>query len=463
MISKKLVEIFQNEFNYNKINKIRKTNMRNILKGIQLNDAIYYRFLYTKKDTTEESIVSHMNFLKNTTFTRQAYTSKEKNIPTKTYFNVLSKIKRLYNDCYGQGNDLKMIAVDGTYNNDIKMKEVLNMGFFDITNNIPIELKSYGNKNKNREISSTIDFIKKNINIFKNSIIVGDRGYFSYEFLNFLINNNLKFIIRVKGKGENLNQNNVLKPNTPKYKSILNVRENSILIKNQKILCETMYASHSKKKVKKYKIEKENNCNIITNLKENNKKYSEDKIWEIYKSRWDVEVFFKYIKYNFKFQHMGKKSLIARRKMCICELIITYLEKLLEKYAEEKNFFKKTKSKRFDYKINKSNLTKGIFDYLIYNILNNTIKNETFDHFCKCYINVTQNKIDRNFPRMSKKPFTKWYIKGYYHHTKFMKIVNAILNGQIDKLNKNLKTIAKNIISVDGVQNLFSKIIKSNN
>ena len=40
--------------------------------------------------------------------------------------------------------------------------------------------------------------------ILKNAILIGDRFYFTYKLLNYLNDNNLKFVIRVKGKGKNL-------------------------------------------------------------------------------------------------------------------------------------------------------------------------------------------------------------------------------------------------------------------
>jgi uncharacterized protein YukE len=61
-----------------------------------------------------------------------------------------------------------------------------------------------------------------------------------------------------------------------------------------------------------------------------------------------------------------------------------------------------------------------------------------------------KNASDRSFPRFAKRAFTKWYIKGYSEMTKFAKIIDAVINGTINKLNKNLKMIAKKIISING-------------
>ena len=84
--------------------------------------------------------------------------------------------------------------------------------------------------------------------------------------------------------------------------------------------------------------------------------------------------------------------------------------------------------------------------------MNNTLTTSILDKFCKSYIKVIQNKKNRSFPRTSKTPFTKWYIKGYSNQTKYMTIIDAIINNTVDELNKNLKTIAKRIISIDGIK-----------
>ena len=120
----------------------------------------------------------------------------------------------------------------------------------------------------------------------------------------------------------------------------------------------------------------------------------------------------------------------------------------LTKYYEKKHPINK-KTKDATYKINESHLIKGIFDYLLHYIINGKLTDIKLDNFCELYIKIIRNKPDRTFPRTSKTPFTKWYVKGYSNLNKYMKIINY-LNKKIQKLNKNLKTIAKRVISIDG-------------
>jgi hypothetical protein len=155
---KKIVEIFQSECNYKRINKINNKQIRNHNERLQLSDVFFYRFLYSKKDTTKQQIVSHINERNKTNFTRQSFYSKENNIPLQTYKNIFNKIYNYYSSL-NHSKAPKLIAIDGTYNNDINMKDNLNVGFFDVTNNVPVEVISYGHKNKNKEIKCAIKYI----------------------------------------------------------------------------------------------------------------------------------------------------------------------------------------------------------------------------------------------------------------------------------------------------------------
>jgi hypothetical protein len=133
--------------------------------------------------------------------------------------------------------------------------------------------------------------------------------------------------------------------------------------------------------------------------------------------------------------------------------IVTYIAKILEKYYENTISIKQTnRTTKIKYKINKSNLVNGILDNLFNKILRNELTENLVNVFCKSYIKVIGNREGRTFPRTAKTPFTKWYIKGYSDQTKYLSIFNALLNDTVEELNKNLKTIARRIISIDNVK-----------
>lgn len=107
----KLNNIF-NKYNYSEINKINKIKLRNHKNGVQLKDLLYYNFLCTKKNTTKDQVVSHINKLNNTKLTRQAFYIKNKNITVKVYEDMLNNVLKLCNN--NPDNDVKLIGIDGT-------------------------------------------------------------------------------------------------------------------------------------------------------------------------------------------------------------------------------------------------------------------------------------------------------------------------------------------------------------
>ena len=82
---------------------------------------------------------------------------------------------------------------------------MLNQGIFNVSYNIPLDINFYGCGNRNGEVKLFKKYVIDNIRKFKNVIFVADRLYFNYDLLDFLARHNLKYIIRVKGNGDNLN------------------------------------------------------------------------------------------------------------------------------------------------------------------------------------------------------------------------------------------------------------------
>jgi hypothetical protein len=457
----KIVDIFAKECNYKKVNDISDVKLRNKKNGIKLQDAIYYRFKYAEKNVTKQEITSSINLLNNTSFARNNIDGKEKNISLEFYKSLFSKIIKVHNKYVPKSKDLIVVAVDGTYNNDNNRNIMLNLGIFDVSNQIPISVEFNGIGNRNKEIKVFIQYIKKNIDNFKNAIFVFDRLYHNYELLKFLESNSLYYIVRLKKSGENLDSNIPIKKGISNYDILNFLRQKVRVIRCKKSYTKTVSTSKSKKIISTASIKVKNDCTVATNLLDV-KKYTDNIILNYYNSRWDIEVFFKYLKSIFKFSYLNEKNQIQYKKLYICELILTYIANIIENYywntKKQNNTTIKQKitiTKRngnkvkCTEKINKSNLLNGIFNSLLYDIINNNINKDKIDNFCKTYIIVIKNAVNRTFPRSSKTPFTKWYIKAYSEATKFTKIISAITENTVDKLNKNLKMIAKKILSID--------------
>ena len=201
-------------------------------------------------------------------------------------------------------------------------------------NNIIIDLTINGNNTKNYEILQLTNYIIKNK--LKNVTLILDRAYSSYDFINFLFNNDINFIIRFKNNCKNFN-----------FK--INNFDNLRIIKyEQKIEKEVINKNINSEKIsyKSVILEYTNEYTLITNL--NGDEYNDEKIKELYKKRWSVEIFFKLLKKNFKFETLieynKEQNDISYKKLYICNLIIIYLSNIVENIAnlnKDSNFLKK--------------------------------------------------------------------------------------------------------------------------
>lgn len=253
---------------------------------------------------------------------------------------------------------------------------------------------------------------------FKKSILVCDRAYHSLPFFKFLNDNKISFIIRMR--------KNALEDSLKPFKIIsCNCESNSIYTDNDKNV--------------KYQVTSTELFKLATNIYDDlpNHYFS-----DIYNSRWDIEIFFKHLKNNFKFSHITDKHSINNIKSNICRLIIFYLAKIIKQIILMNN----NKIKLID--INTSNLIRGIFNYLLDPLINSKLTKENIIFIINNITDIHKNKKSRCFDRRSKKPFKKWYVKYYSINTFWKRIISAYLSKEIDKLNKNEKIKANNIVKI---------------
>ena len=265
------------------------TNNKIIRSEISEDKLIYYKFKYSQKEKTKQNIVSNINFKFNTIHNASSYYRKEKNISFDTYNNILTDIKNLHSKI-NDNNNKSIIAIDGTYGNtNIKRKKgklqtTLFMCYYDVSNNVPIDI-NFKMNNCNNEVKLAQKWLNEYKNINKEFIIVADRAYFKYDFFKFLIDNDIKFVIRIRNNAKKIKNLNCryLEKSFSLEKQVFNKKKN----KYETLICNNKYT-------------------IITNIKEET--YTENKIFKIYEDRWNIEVFFKYLKKNFKLINLKEKK-----------------------------------------------------------------------------------------------------------------------------------------------------------
>lgn len=448
-IINRVSNVFKTHCNYKTINALSSVKMRCKSEGIRLKDCILYRLLYSQIGTTKEGVVSRINHLNNTSFTRQAFDCKENNIPLAFYALLFDEISLILNNQI-ENIGISLTAVDGVCNNDRKRKVQTNIGFFDISKNIPIDINFYDSRDRNNEVRKLMKYVANNLDTFKSTIFVCDRIYFEYSLIDFFLDNNLRFIIRIKGPGKNIDPMCPLKKRTSKYAIIDRIRSKLRVVNCKRSYIKKVLTSKRKMKREVKNIAVRSDCMLVTNLIDK-RTYSNKTLLDFYKKRWDIEIFFKLLKSNFKFQHLDEISDINYQKLYYCELIMIFILKAVEKYYWKDMIPINCITKRSGVKaecvesINKSHAIKGIFQHLVDKIIYGSITKNDLDNFCRKDVIKTKSEKGRSFPRTSITPFTKWNIKGYSDISKYSRVTNAVENGTISKLDKNLKVLAKNV------------------
>lgn len=285
-LTDELNNLFKNA-DINITNMLKQQNIKTRTRILSFTDVLCYKFQYAQKYRTQKNVIDeykldHLIDCDNTSFYR-----KESKIPLQYYENIYKNITDIHKN-FSKKTHYKIVAVDGSYSNtnyknDKTLETSLNMGYFDISNSIPLEIDL--NNKKNSEIASFMDAILNNKIKTYNIIFVCDRGYFSNELFKLLSNKNAKYVIRIKNNSKHINSKN-----TSTNMRFINYNFNKESIRK-------LY-NNKTKKYEQYKITQKVDCNIATNLDET---YTDKVIKEIYNSRWDIEEYFKLIKSNFKF------------------------------------------------------------------------------------------------------------------------------------------------------------------
>ena len=123
-------------------------------------NVLIYKFNYSVPNTTKEALTSSFNFKNDTTIDRTSFDYRDNQIPLSSYMSLYKQTTSLYKQINNIDEKKEIIvAVDGTFNNinsenkKDKLETALNMGYYDVTNDIPIELTIEGHKKKNNELA----------------------------------------------------------------------------------------------------------------------------------------------------------------------------------------------------------------------------------------------------------------------------------------------------------------------
>ena len=138
--------------------------LRNSKLGISLINTILFRFKYSYLHTTQEKIISDINFKNNTKHDRTCYIKKEHNISVNLYNSLSKEIYQLCDNYINlKTNVRKYIAIDGTCTNTISQKVALSMGYYDINSRLILDLTYHGHENRNKDFLLHIHYYEFSI------------------------------------------------------------------------------------------------------------------------------------------------------------------------------------------------------------------------------------------------------------------------------------------------------------
>jgi hypothetical protein len=126
---------------------------------------------------------------------------------------------------------------------------------------------------------------------------------------------------------------------------------------------------------------------------------------------------------------------------------------LIKLYNLKNNIDNKDTNNDKKIKLNENLIISGIKDIIIKDVIKSSVTLEKINNFFKSHFIFHQNKTNRSHPRVSKIPFTKWYVKKYHelykqkinlcnNELKIIQVINKD-DPRISEIKKEILTLKK--------------------
>lgn len=185
---------------------------------------------------------------------------------------------------------------------------------YDLSNSVPTYFEFSGARTNDIEIGKKMD-------IQKGSTYVFDKGYMDFNWWNDIDEQGAYFVTRLK-------RNNAIV-------ELSELQTNNELVSSQLIRLKNKRLTHSGKNscrekiLKRVIVQREGKTPLI--LVTNDLNRSSEEIAELYKQRWQIELFFKWIKQNLKIKKfLGRSENAIKTQICIA-IIAFVLLRLMKK------------------------------------------------------------------------------------------------------------------------------------
>ena len=270
-------------------------------------------------------------------------------------------------------------------NTDKGYKTINLLGIYN-NNDLPTNIYKNNDLNKS-EIQLFYEYIDKNL-FDKTKTIVLDRLYFSNKLINKCIDNNINFICRLKSNTRYLNKYHIFNKNVDK---IYNHNDYIVTLNNNKQIRIISFKQNEKI------------YHLATNLLDTTK-YNINYFKNAYKTRWNIEIYFKITKANTNLNNIKTKNIDKINKEIISINIISFLYSYILKI-----YNKYTKNIK---KINNTLFINKFYDHLLDKIINNKLTFKILKSIIEIiiitYKDTNKNNINKRYSIM---PYTKWHYK----------------------------------------------------
>ena len=357
------------------------------------------------------------NFIENHTclnfpnISKQAFSKARQNISPEAF----KELCRLFVDSFynskkklNKWHGFNILAVDGT---SIQVPDTIECGkyfgvsknqnktqtavatasaLYDILNDIIIDASITKFKTSERELAKQhLDQIN-NEKLSKNSIVIFDRGYPSYEMFDYLDTKNMLFLMRVPSS----------------FKTVQNIDSNDCILEYK--------IKRKYRKLRVIKIELSNNITeiLVTNIFDENIKYDEFK--ELYFLRWGVESKYKELKSSIQIEEFSGTKPISIEQDFFVSIYLSMVVALIKDEADAAIADEiKDKNLKSMYQANRNFILGQVFNRIINLLVNTKLTRKILEIILEKSKKIrSQIRPNRSRERKNKHPRKK------HHHNK---------------------------------------------
>lgn len=351
----------------------------------------------------------HLHLGKTLGFTTSAFIQNRKKISPKVFQHLSGVIVVNFytseNDNLKRLNGLRILAVDGssiTLPNTAELKKCFGAAknqsgveivqarasvLYDVLNRITLDAALENLNKGERELALTHSHRWQ-----KNDLVIYDRGYPSYDFINEHMAQKIDCLIRVQTSSGFSAVSSFVAGGKGSIIAELRPKQNRSFLGKS-------YDSNSTLKIRLVRVDlPSGEVEVLMTTLLDSKKYPSKIFSKLYFLRWGVETFYDKLKNKLKVEHFTGYSQNTIRQDFMCAIFISNLQSVMVNDMEEE-LAKQNLGKKYDYKVN-TNLSYGFLKNRILELLSarqpvETVFFELQELFLKNTVPIRNNRSNK--------------------------------------------------------------------